>query len=133
MGQRPSRRVLVCDDERHILRLVQVNLERQGYEVAIAVDGRTALHELKRRPFDILVIDADLVAPTTQEVLDAISVLPAAERVQVILLQKPKDEDRPQGPGGTGPIGPLPRSPDGPPPLVLAKPFNPLDLAALFE
>ena len=33
-------KVLVCDDERHIVRLIQVNLERQGYTVVTAFDGK---------------------------------------------------------------------------------------------
>jgi len=33
-------KILVCDDERHIVRLIQVNLERQGYTVTTAFDGK---------------------------------------------------------------------------------------------
>lgn len=34
------RKILVVDDERHIVRLIQVNLERQGYNVVTAHDGK---------------------------------------------------------------------------------------------
>ncbi|HOQ28649.1 MAG TPA: two-component system response regulator, partial [Armatimonadota bacterium] len=37
-----AKRILVVDDERHIVRLVQVNLERAGYEVVTAFDGKEA-------------------------------------------------------------------------------------------
>ena len=40
-------KVLVCDDERHIVRLIQVNLERQGYTVVTAYDGKEGLEKIK--------------------------------------------------------------------------------------
>src|SRR5476651_1235982 len=43
----PARRFLVCDDERHVARLIQVNLERQGHSVVCAFDGRQAIQMLK--------------------------------------------------------------------------------------
>ena len=35
-----SLKILVCDDERHIVRLIQVNLEKQGWQVVTAYDGK---------------------------------------------------------------------------------------------
>ena len=39
----PTARVLVADDEPHLLRLVKFRLEREGYEVLTATDGESAL------------------------------------------------------------------------------------------
>ena len=38
----PSRRILVADDDPAILRLVKVIVEKEGYEVVTATDGREA-------------------------------------------------------------------------------------------
>ncbi|HMS53910.1 MAG TPA: response regulator [Fimbriimonadaceae bacterium] len=54
-------KILVCDDERHIVRLLQLNLERQGYEVVCAYDGAEAIRNLESQDFDAAVID--LVMP----------------------------------------------------------------------
>src|ERR1051326_5426807 len=40
------KKILAVDDERHIVRLVQVNLERAGYEVVTAFDGKDALEKV---------------------------------------------------------------------------------------
>ena len=40
-------KILVCDDERHIVRLIQVNLERQGYQVVTAYDGKEGLEKIR--------------------------------------------------------------------------------------
>ena len=36
-------KILVCDDERHIVRLIQVNLEKNGFNVVTAYDGKEGL------------------------------------------------------------------------------------------
>ena len=42
-----AKKILVVDDERHIVRLVQVNLERAGYEIVTAYDGVEAPAKVK--------------------------------------------------------------------------------------
>lgn len=64
---------VVCDDERHIVRLIEVNLERQGYRVLTCSTSSEALRLCFERLPSILVIDSDLVDPTTEEVLQALS------------------------------------------------------------
>ena len=40
-------RVLVCNDDRQIARLLKVNLERLGYSVDFAFDGREAIEGME--------------------------------------------------------------------------------------
>jgi two-component system OmpR family response regulator len=49
--------VLVADDESHIRDVVQYALEREGYRVLCAGDGRAALELLKREAVDLVVLD----------------------------------------------------------------------------
>jgi two-component system OmpR family response regulator len=53
-------RVLVVDDEPAIRELVQTVLRYEGFEVAVAGDGRTALSELDRFRPDLVVLDVML-------------------------------------------------------------------------
>jgi CheY-like chemotaxis protein len=41
------KRILAVDDQRHVARLVQLHLERAGYEVALACDGPEALRKVR--------------------------------------------------------------------------------------
>jgi two-component system, OmpR family, alkaline phosphatase synthesis response regulator PhoP len=50
-------RVLVVDDDKQIVRLVQAYLERAGYQVLTAYDGETALHAIRRERPDLVVLD----------------------------------------------------------------------------
>jgi two-component system alkaline phosphatase synthesis response regulator PhoP/two-component system response regulator VicR len=58
-----TRRVLVCDDERHVARLIQVNLVRRGHLVKCAYDGRQAIQMLESSleagafEFDCAILD----------------------------------------------------------------------------
>jgi two-component system alkaline phosphatase synthesis response regulator PhoP len=50
-------RILVVDDDKQIVRLVQAYLERAGYQVLTAHDGETALHTIRRERPDLVVLD----------------------------------------------------------------------------
>ncbi|GGE17474.1 alkaline phosphatase synthesis transcriptional regulatory protein PhoP [Marinithermofilum abyssi] len=52
-----DKRILVVDDEPSIVKLVQFNLEKEGYLVDIAEDGQTALDKIKEQRPDLLVLD----------------------------------------------------------------------------
>ena len=53
----PRRRVLVVDDDENIVQLVKMYLERDGYQVACAYDGPSAIAEFRRMRPDVIVLD----------------------------------------------------------------------------
>jgi two-component system, OmpR family, response regulator len=53
----PPKRVLVVDDDRDICHIIVEALADSGFAVECAYDGESALKLIKRRPFDIAVID----------------------------------------------------------------------------
>lgn len=60
VSEEPTTRVLVVDDEPAIRELVQTVLRYEGFDVATAGDGRTALTELERFRPDLVVLDVML-------------------------------------------------------------------------
>lgn len=50
-------KILVVDDEPHMVKLVEANLRAAGYEVVHAVDGRTALAAAERELPDLIILD----------------------------------------------------------------------------
>jgi two-component system OmpR family response regulator len=56
----PKGRVLVVDDEANITDLLALALRYEGFEVATASDGRSALKEAKSSPFDLIILDVML-------------------------------------------------------------------------
>jgi two-component system response regulator AtoC len=52
-----GKRVLVVDDDHHARFLMASTLAREGYNVVPACDGLTALTELSKRHFDLVITD----------------------------------------------------------------------------
>ncbi|SDW96176.1 two-component system, OmpR family, alkaline phosphatase synthesis response regulator PhoP [Marininema mesophilum] len=52
-----SKKVLVVDDEPSIIKLVQFNLEKEGFQVLVAADGEAALAKIKEDQPDLLILD----------------------------------------------------------------------------
>ena len=55
-----TKRILLCDDEIHILRAVEFKLKRAGYDVQIARDGQEAWEAIKAQKPDILITDCQM-------------------------------------------------------------------------
>ena len=53
----PGGRILVVDDEPHIVELVRYNLAQEGFEVSIAYDGRDAIEKATKEPPDLVILD----------------------------------------------------------------------------
>jgi two-component system, OmpR family, KDP operon response regulator KdpE len=53
-------RVLIVDDDTHLLRALRINLTARGYAVVTAADGRTALRAAAEHRPDVVVLDLGL-------------------------------------------------------------------------
>jgi len=49
------KRVLLVDDQAHVLRVVKLSLDRHGYEVDTALDAATALNMFREAPYDVVI------------------------------------------------------------------------------
>src|SRR5437773_5066014 len=77
--RRPPR-ILVVDDERSMRELLAIVLRREGYEVLLAENGRSAVSLLEREPVDLLI--SDIKMPD----LSGVDVLRAAKRIDQDIL-----------------------------------------------
>ena len=66
----PRPRVVLADDDVDVLALMKETLERHGYEVTTAADGREALAAIRKNPPDIAVLDLMMPRMSGREVLD---------------------------------------------------------------
>ncbi len=110
------KRILVVDDEPHIVRLVQVNLEREGYEVLTAYDGVEALEKVAAEKPDMVVLDVMMPRMNGFEVLKKLKADESTRDIPVIMLTaKAQDADVFRGwQSGVD--------------SYLTKPFNPMEL-----
>ena len=114
-------KILVCDDERHIVRLIQVNLERQGYQVVTAYDGKEGLEKIRAEKPDLVVLDVMMPYMDGFEVLKNLRREPETEALPVIMLTaKAQDKDVFEG---------YHYGAD----MYLTKPFNPIELVTFVK
>lgn len=88
MGDRAPR-ILLVDDEQPIQTLLSFPLQKDGYEVVQASDGREALERFAEQTFDLVVLDVMLPK------LDGLEVcrrLRARSRVPIIMLTAKSEE-----------------------------------------
>ena len=70
-ADRRAPRILVVDDERSMRELMAIVLRREGYEVLLAENGRSAIELLEREPVDLLISDIKMPDVSGVEVLRA--------------------------------------------------------------
>jgi len=90
--------VLVVEDEPIILRLLQVNLRLEGYDVVACSGGEDALLRVEQAPPDVVVLDVVLPGIDGFEVCRRLRGSPATADVPVIMVTaQAQDEDRKRG------------------------------------
>jgi DNA-binding NtrC family response regulator len=77
-------RILIIDDDADLLRLVQEELVREGFDVTIAVTGTEGLRMLRDQPVDVVVTDLRMEHIDGMEILRAAADLRPEAKVIVI-------------------------------------------------
>ena len=54
------RRILLVDDQPHIIRVIKLTLDRQGFNVDTAANGEEALGKLRGDAYDVLITDIEM-------------------------------------------------------------------------
>jgi DNA-binding response OmpR family regulator len=85
-----SARILVAEDDPKQANLVRVYLEREGHNVLLVGDGRSALDRCRSRPPDLVVLD--VMMPVVNG-LDVCRILRAESSIPILLLTARTTED----------------------------------------
>ena len=90
-----SRKVLVVDDEKLIVKGIRFSLEQDGFEVACAYDGEEALQMAKETEYDMVLLDVMLPKLNGFEVCQAIREF--SEMPIIMLTARSEERDELQG------------------------------------
>ena len=105
-----NQRILLVVDEVHLLEVINLDLELEGYKVTVAADGKKALKIFKEERFNLVILDVMLPEMDGLQVAETIR-LENTKTPIMFLTAKNTSEDRVAG---------LKRGADD----YLAKPFN---------
>jgi len=81
-----KQRILVVDDDKEVVRLMRAYLEQAGYEVLVAYDGETAVHNLRREKPDLMLLDLMLPDRDGWDITRLVRGDPAMAHIPIIML-----------------------------------------------
>lgn len=85
----PKAKVLVVEDEPQIVELLKLYLEREGYQVAVAEDGKKALYLFQKDKPDLIILD--LLLPGVDG-LEVCKIIRKSSQVPIIILTAKGEE-----------------------------------------
>ncbi|WP_420631782.1 response regulator transcription factor [Candidatus Leptofilum sp.] len=113
-----KQKILVVDDDKEIVRLLRGYLEKAGFGVLVAHDGRTAVHTLRREKPDLILLDLMLPDMDGYDITRIVRNDAALQQIPVIMLTaRVEDSDKIVG---------LELGADD----YVTKPFNPAEVVA---
>src|SRR5690606_27224799 len=91
--QQTKHRILLVEDEEHLLDAIKLNLELEGYRVSTATDGKKALKIFKEERFNLVILDVMIPEIDGFQVAETIR-LQNTDVAIMFLTAKNSSEDR---------------------------------------
>jgi len=85
-------RVLIIEDEPDLQELLRFNLHKEGHAVTVAGTGSDGLHELRRQPFDLVLLDLMLPDRDGLEVCRIVRSDEALSAMPIIMVTAKSEE-----------------------------------------
>src|SRR3989338_6660927 len=82
----PKQSILVIDDEKDILKLLQYNLEKEGYRVVLAKTGEEGFELARSKKPDLIILDLMLPGIDGIEVCKLLKASSDTKNIPVIML-----------------------------------------------
>jgi len=81
-----KKRILIADDEPHILRVTELSLKKGGFEILLARDGKQAVELTVAEKPDLVVLDVMMPEMDGFEALRELKSRPDTAHIPVIIL-----------------------------------------------
>ena len=107
--------ILVVDDDKEIVKAIEIYLGKENYKIIKAYDGEQALEEIKKNEIQLVILD---IMMPNKDGIETLEEIRKEKTIPVIMLSaKSEDYDKIEG---------LNAGADD----YITKPFNPLELIA---
>lgn len=85
-------KVLVCEDDVVVLKVIQVALEKENAQTVCVADGRKALQQLRENTFDLIITDIHMPYNNGDEILQLVRV-EQNKNTPVIMISSDTEEE----------------------------------------
>ena len=92
MAKKSSKKILVVDDEKDILEMLKYNLEKEGYEVNVASNGKSALEKAIKVKPNLILLDIMMPEMDGVETCRKLRELPEAQQTHITFLTARAEE-----------------------------------------
>lgn len=113
-----TKKILIADDEPHMLRVTELSLKKGGFEILLARNGRQAVDLARREQPDLVVLDVVMPELDGLAALRELKAAPETAGIPVIMLTSRGQTVAREEAAGSGAA------------LYLTKPFSPSQLLA---
>jgi len=80
------KKILVVDDEPSIANLIKINLEYEGYEIEVALNGNDAIKKAKEFKPDLITLDVLMPEMNGFQVMEVLKNDPETKNIPVIFI-----------------------------------------------
>lgn len=81
-----NKKILIADDEPNIVISLEYLLKREGFDVAVAIDGEEALQAISDDKPDVVLLDIMLPKKDGFEVCRQVRANPAWDKLKIVML-----------------------------------------------
>ncbi len=92
MGTASVKKILIVEDEKDILELVKLYLEKEGYRTCVAMTGLDGLRQVKSEHPDLIILDLMLAEMDGLEVCKRVRADPQTAMIPIIMLTAKAEE-----------------------------------------
>ncbi len=87
--------ILIVDDQPHVIRVLRLTLEKEGYRVVTANDGNEALGKIRVEQPDVLITDIQMAGMDGRELCRALKAeLPERKFITLVMTSMTAREER---------------------------------------
>ncbi len=87
-------RILIVDDQPHVIRVLKLNLEVEGYTVDSANNGHEALKKIAEHEPDVLITDIQMPGMSGQELCQHIQATMPARKFLILVMTSTTERDQ---------------------------------------
>lgn len=87
-----SKKVLIIDDEPDLLKVTSFRLQKKGYKVIMAEDGKDGLQIIREKRPDVVLLDLQIPGMNGVEVLKAVKADESIRDIPIVIFTANADE-----------------------------------------
>jgi DNA-binding response OmpR family regulator len=92
-----AKKILIVEDEKVLLDLLEKRMKKEGYDVAVAHDGEEGMEKIREYGPDLILLDIVMPKKDGMQVMEELSADPELKKIPVVIISnsgQPVEIDR---------------------------------------